>query len=132
MTVSPETLDTALCEWCSNSTVATGIAELMVSEPFTYLCSTHCQEVASEFREIKIWPVTKPEYSVLESGAEPMTGEWTIQELELAARYGAPYPVCGDLTAKKRWDRAKFLERVELVIPPKESWTGHDPNGTQY
>lgn len=122
MSVAPETLDTALCEWCTENTEATAKVEYWDDLPLwtvrTYLCSAHCQEVATEFTTVNLYPVTnKPEYNTLESIASPMTTSWTIAELEMAARYGAPYPVCGDLTTKKRIGK---------------SWVGHDPSGEQY
>ena len=104
MTVSPETLDTALCEWCPNSTAATGMVSIYTHEPvFARLCKHHSDEVWTEFHNVNIEPLTGliPEYTHLESGAEAITGEWTVAQLELAARYGAPYPVCGDLTTRK-------------------------------
>lgn len=133
MTVSPETLDAPLCEWCSKRTKATAKVGIYMHEPVSaYLCHQHSNEVWTEFHNVNIEPLTSPapEYTILESGAEPMTGEWTIAELELAARYGAPYPVCGDLTAKKR--NLPYFKALLNAQFAKESWTGHDPNGTQY
>lgn len=107
MTVSPETLDTALCEWCPKNTPATATAEYWLSgisewSTLTNLCNRHANEAASDFTTVNLYPLANtPQYTLLESGAEPMTGEWTVAELELAARYGAPYPVCGDLTTRK-------------------------------
>lgn len=120
MSVAPETLDTIMCSWCADSghnkrAIVVAVAECYAPE---FLCSTHCQEIASEHLWVNIYPVTnKPEYTTLETEATPMSGEWTINQLEQAARYGAPYPVCGDLTTRKRVGK---------------SWVGHDPSGEQY
>lgn len=127
MTIAAENLDTIMCDWCAEPTPATAKVKYYDFQPdwvvHTYLCSTHAQEVASDFRKVNLYPLAnKPEYTLLETYANPMTGEYTITELETAARYGAPYPVCGDLTTlKSPRGKARF-----------ESWTGHDPSGEQY
>lgn len=127
MTVTPETLDAPLCEWCTKATYATAQAKYFDARSNwnvqTQLCEPCSQQFASEFTSVTLYPLAnKPEYTILESGAEPMTGEWTIAQLELAARYGAPYPVCGDLTTLKSHRGTDMFE----------SWTGHDPSGEQY
>lgn len=126
MSVAPETLDTALCEWCITNTKAYGVVDFPdvvdgitgYIRAWVYLCNTHFQETVSEFRNLTHMPLAnKPEYTLLETYANPMTNEYTIKELETVARYGAPYPVCGDLTTLKQIGK---------------SWVGHNPEGEQY
>lgn len=114
-------LDTIMCEFCSNNTEATARAYCWGNDISYggYLCTLHSQEIASEFTHINLYPLGgyQPEYSALETYANPMTLDYTVEALERAARYGAPYPVCGDLTARKRIGK---------------SWTGHSPDGEQW
>lgn len=119
--IFPPVLDTIMCDWCTNSTPATARAHgwNSVDTWGGYLCTMHSQEVATEFTYVNLHPLTghKRQYSSLETYANPMTTDYTVGELERAARYGAPYPVCGDLTTRKRIGK---------------SWTGHNPDGEQY
>lgn len=138
MSVAPETLDTIMCEWCPDSTPATAITEYWLSglrewSTLTNLCKTHANEAATDFTAVNLYPLdNKPEYTTLETIASPMTGEWTIKQLEQAARYGAPYPVCGDLTTKRRNKMMLKMSINAEFAKTQKSWVGHDPNGEQY
>lgn len=133
-TDSLHTLDPALCEWCDTNTPATARASVVTSpEYYVDLCTQHAGESASEFTHVNLYSLAnRSEYTTLETEASAMTGEWSVAQLEMAARYGAPYPVCGDLTAKKRRAKREIKLALNTYYGRSQSWTGHDPDGNQY
>lgn len=118
------TLDAAVCEWCPENTPATTRAELIQGYAiYANLCARHANEAASDFTKVNLYtlnPEPSSAYEALEAIPSEMK-DYTVAQLEAGEWYGVPYPVCGDLTAKKRgrW-------------PGRISWTGHSPDGTQY
>lgn len=129
-------LDTAVCEWCPENTPATTRAELIQGYAiYANLCAKHAGEAATDFTKVNLYtldPEPTSAYEVLETIPNPMK-DYTVGQLELGERYGVPYPVCGDLTARKRYPYRQLTERVKAGLATgKISWTSHDPDGTQY
>lgn len=128
-------LEPAVCEWCPENTPATARAELIQGYAiYANLCTKHAGEAASDFTKVNLYtldPEPSSAYEALEAIPSEMK-DYTVAQLEAGERYGVPYPVCGDLTARKRGAMNRQWSRVAALVAGKISWTGHDPDGTQY